>query len=361
MSVFACGRSKWWAAELDFVWTLTPGSRQALMRDSAEAPPHVLIVSTVLDSATDEVAHLLAARDITVARWNTEEYPFATRLVVVGDEQSVSMRVIQPHDAVTDLSSVTAVWYRRVRVPPRPDGMDAGVYDFCLRESRSSLIGALLGALPETARWMSAPSAVWAAEHKIFQLAMARSCGLTVPATVVTNDASEARAAFARFGGRMIAKPVRTGYVEVEGSPHAIFTSAVSAADLEDMTGAELSPVIYQPLIDKRCDVRVTVVGDRMFVAEIDSQSDPTASVDWRRTDDPYLPHQRGSLPDDVEQRVRCFMRRIGLTFGALDFIATPDGRLVFLEVNPNGQWLWLDDQLDLGISSAVATWLAPS
>jgi len=183
---------------------------------------------------------------------------------------------------------------------------------------------------------------------------------MVIPETVVTNDAAEARVAFARFGGQMIAKPVRTGYIEIGGAPHAIYTSAVSASDLEDMSGAELSPVIYQPLIPKRCDVRVTVVGDQLFIAEIDSQGNEAAKVDWRRTDDPLLPHRRGSIPDELAAAVREFMRRLGLTFGALDFVATPDGELVFLEVNPNGQWLWLDDQLELGISDTVAQWLAP-
>jgi glutathione synthase/RimK-type ligase-like ATP-grasp enzyme len=238
--------------------------------------------------------------------------------------------------------------------------MDAGVYDFCLRESRAALLGTLLGALPANARWLSQPTAVWVAEHKLFQLAIARDCGLTIPDTIVTNEAADARAAFARFGGRMIAKPVRTGYVEVDRIPHAIFTSEVSSWDLEDMQGADLSPVIYQPLVEKRCDIRVTVVGDRVFVAEIDSQSDPSALVDWRRTDDPHLPHRRGALPADVERQVRHFMRRIGLEYGALDFVATPEGELIFLEVNPNGQWLWLDDQLAFGITNAIADWLAP-
>jgi glutathione synthase/RimK-type ligase-like ATP-grasp enzyme len=206
---------------------------------------------------------------------------------------------------------------------------------------------------------MSSPAAVWAAEHKILQLRVAQAVGLSVPETVITNDAAEARRAFERFGGRMIAKPVRTGYVEVRGQPHAIFTSAVVKSDLDDMRGAELSPVIYQPLIPKRFDLRVTVVGEKLFVAEIHSQGNDAAKVDWRKTDDPLLPHRRGSVPPETAAAIRELMRRLNLTFGALDFVVSPGGELVFLEVNPNGQWLWLDDQLDLGISEGVAGWLA--
>ncbi len=324
------------------------------------SPPHVLIVSTALDLATDSVVREFARKSVYVTRWNTEDYPFASRLTVA-IAANASPTLTRSFSEPVDLSTVTAVWYRRMRTPQRPVGMDSGIYDFCLRESRAALLGTLLGALPVDARWMSAPTAVWAAEQKILQLAVARQCGLLVPDTVVTSDPEVARAAFDRFGGQMIAKPVRTGYVEVGGVPHAIFTSSVARNDLAEMSGADLSPVIYQPLIDKRCDVRVTVVGDQLFVAEIDSQCEPSARVDWRRTDDPLLPHNRGTLPIHVEVQIRELMRRLGLAYGALDFIATPDGRLIFLEVNPNGQWLWLDDQLGLGITSAIAEWLAPT
>jgi D-alanine-D-alanine ligase-like ATP-grasp enzyme len=52
-------------------------------------------------------------------------------------------------------------------------------------------------------------------------------------------------------------------------------------------------------------------------------------------------------------------MAELNLEYGALDFVLTPDGRFVFLEINPNGQWLWLDDMLSLGITTAVAEWLS--
>lgn len=322
---------------------------------------HVLIVSTALDLSTDSVVRALTTRGVRVTRWNTEDYPFASLLSshIGADPETITTHLTRTGGGETPLADVTAVWYRRVRIPERKPDMDAGVYDFCIRESRAALIGMLLGALPPTARWMSDPTAVWAAEHKLLQLRVAQAVGFKVPETVITNDAAEVRRAFERFDGQMIAKPVRTGYVEVQGQAHAIFTSAVVRSDLDDMRGAELSPVIYQPLIPKRCDLRVTVVGEELFIAEIHSQTNDAAKVDWRKTDDPLLPHQRGSVPPETAAAIRDFMSRLNLTFGALDFVVTPEGELFFLEVNPNGQWLWLDDQLDLGISEAVAAWLA--
>jgi len=251
----------------------------------------------------------------------------------------------------------TAVWYRRVRVPTRPEGMDPGIYDFCLRETRAALLGGIAGI---ATRWMSPPEQVWRAELKPFQLQIAADLGLKVPRTLITNDPRRVRQAFDEFKG-MIAKPTRGGYVVANGLPHSIYTSEVLAEHLEHLDEARLSPTIYQELIPKRFDIRVTIVGERIFAAAIDSQRDPAARVDWRRTDDPNLGHQRIDLPVALEATLRLLMRKLGLTFGAVDLVLTPEGEYVFLEINPNGQWLWLDDKLDLGITQEVVNWLIQS
>lgn len=125
------------------------------------------------------------------------------------------------------------------------------------------------------------------------------------------------------------------------------------------MRAAKWSPAIYQELIPKRFDLRVTIVGHKIYAAAIDSQSDPAAALDWRQTDNPRLPHHPVTLPDEISDKLLRMMEALRLTFGAVDMVLTPDGEYVFLEVNPNGQWLWIDDTLGYGISHAVAEWLA--
>lgn len=319
----------------------------------AKGGPHVLVVSTGLDSSTDEVVIRLVAKGARVTRLNTETFPFHTALTAQLDSSAAS--ALETWVGTNSTRDATSLWYRRVRSPEKPAAMMPGVHDFCLRESRAALIGALL-ALPH--RVMSPPERVWAAEHKLMQLAVAKAVGLQVPTTIVTNDAVQVRTAFRRFRGQMIIKPVRTGYVDYGEEQHAVYTSQVLEEHLAELADVELSPAIYQPLIPKRSDVRATFVGERVFVAEIDSQSDPSASVDWRRTDNPALPHRRTELPRAVEEGAREVMRRLGLSFGAFDFVRTPNDEWIFLEVNPNGQWLWLDDILALGITDAVTDWL---
>jgi glutathione synthase/RimK-type ligase-like ATP-grasp enzyme len=312
----------------------------------------VLIVSTGVDSATDEVVQRLRSKDIPYFRLNTEDYPFRDTMAYYpsGIESDIRLRI----NGQT-LPSPTSIWYRRLRTPSTPEDMDEGIATFCRQEARSALIGSILG---RTARWMSQPSAIWEAEFKPYQLQLAASIGLAIPPSVITNDPSEIRNAYTQFG-EMIVKPVRSGHVISEGVEHAIFTSRLLGEHLDEMEDARWSPSIYQALIPKRYDVRVTIVGNRCFAAAIDSPSDPAAVVDWRQTTNPALPHYPINLPISLEDALHKMMKAFRLTFGAVDFILTPGGEYVFLEINPNGQWLWLDEILNLGISDAVAEWLS--
>jgi glutathione synthase/RimK-type ligase-like ATP-grasp enzyme len=307
----------------------------------------VLIISTIADAATDEVVRELNERQVPCVRINTENFPFSGALLNrPASHAEFDQRCI---------STPCSIWYRRLRTPSKPENMDAGVYDFCLQESRAALLGQILSL---NTRWMSHPRAIWQAENKPLQLSTAAAIGLCIPGTVITNDPSEIRAAFAEFG-EMIVKPVRSGYFTNEGAEHSVFTSRVLQEHLENLESAVRCPSIYQKLIPKRFDIRITVVGQQIFAAAIDSQSDASASVDWRHTSNPNLPHYPVTLPQDLQAQLLTLMKHFDLSFAAIDMIETPSGEYVFLEINPSGQWLWLDDLLNFGISSAVADWLA--
>jgi glutathione synthase/RimK-type ligase-like ATP-grasp enzyme len=319
--------------------------------------PHVLIVSTKVDIATDAVVKALAHRSARCSRLNSENFPFDSTLTTRIDSGSShpSISFAKKNDHAKSLDDVSSLWYRRIRSAEAPDDMERGVYDFCVREANDALLG-MLQSLPVPV--MSAPHRIWAAEHKPYQLTIAKHVGLSIPETIITNDPAEVRQAFHRFRGRMIAKPIRSGVINTGSEERAIYTSLVLEEHLSDLESARWSPAIYQVLIPKACDVRVTIVGDKFFVAEIDSQGDPAARIDWRRTDNPHLPHRRGSLPNELIEGLKSLMARLNLEFGCVDLVRTPMDDYFFLEINPNGQWLWLDDKLGFGISDSIAAWL---
>ena len=310
----------------------------------------VLLVTTSYDSAPGYVGAALERYGVPFFRLDTDRFPSEVRasfdpqggLTISDGERSISAR------------EVKSVWYRRNAVPNLPEDLDSGTREFCERETRAFLEGTL-AALP-TQRWLSSPQAIWRAERKPYQLAVAAQLGFTLPYTIVTNDQAAART-FAQER-RLVAKAVSSGYIAGSHGKQAVFTSALAPTDLEDLDGLALAPVTFQENVEKSSDIRVTVVGDEVFAAEILSQGRESSKVDWRATDDPDLEHRMHELPPALAHRCLRLVSHLGLIFGAIDFALKPDGTYVFFEINPNGEWLWLEDQLGLPISDRIAAWL---
>jgi D-alanine-D-alanine ligase-like ATP-grasp enzyme len=97
--------------------------------------------------------------------------------------------------------------------------------------------------------------------------------------------------------------------------------------------------------VPKAFEVRVTMIGDRCFGLRIDSQVDERTRFDWRKHQDPAtIPYMAWDIPDSVRKMCAEMLTRLGLVYGAFDFIVVPDGTYTFLEINPHGQWVWVEE-----------------
>lgn len=138
-----------------------------------------------------------------------------------------------------------------------------------------------------------------------------------------------------------------------------VYTTPITLQDLEANLGElKLCPVILQSYIPKRLELRVTVVGDNVFACAIHSQDSDRTKHDWRKYDFVNVKHEVFELPQYVKDRLLACMRTWGLKFGAIDMVITPNDHYVFLEVNPAGQWGWIEDLTQLPIAEAIATLL---
>jgi len=157
---------------------------------------------------------------------------------------------------------------------------------------------------------------------------------------------------------QLVTKAISSGYIASPEGNRAIFTSIVGPGDIEDLDGLALAPTTFQAFVDKVSDIRVTVIAGEVFAAEILSQEDKSSQVDWRATDDPHLAHRIHKLPNEIADLCRRLVINLGLSFGAIDLALKSDGSYIFLEINPNGEWVWLEDQLGFPISDRIALWL---
>jgi glutathione synthase/RimK-type ligase-like ATP-grasp enzyme len=131
-------------------------------------------------------------------------------------------------------------------------------------------------------------------------------------------------------------------------------TQRVTRGDLGHFPRLRHSPMIFQPCLDKRVEVRVTVVGNRVFAAEIHSQRNGRTRID-SRLDFERTPHYAHELPEPIAEKCCALTARLELAYSTIDLIVTPDEEYVFLELNPNGQYLWIEKITGLPISEAIA------
>jgi glutathione synthase/RimK-type ligase-like ATP-grasp enzyme len=249
---------------------------------------------------------------------------------------------------------IAAVWQNVVVGTDLP-AMALGVRETCVAAAELALVG-LLDSLRV---FQLDPHANQVrAGNKPRQLRIAQQLGLDIPDTIVTHD-PEAVRAFARRSGplitKMLVQPAATG-PEIADAP-VVFTTAMTDADLEQLDGLDLCPMIFQQQIENQLDVRVTIVGKRVFAAAIDAPA-RGADLDWRR--DSYArdrapvwsPHE---LPRGLTDRLLRLLDHFGLNFGAVDLIVRPDGSHVFLELNPSGSFTFLGEPHARSIAAAIA------
>ena len=201
------------------------------------------------------------------------------------------------------------------------------------------------------------------AASKMLQYAIAREVGFKIPRSCFSN-VKEPFLDMSRECTDLILKPIEVCDIwdEKQGVDYVFYAKKTPAASLRKVPAAAFSQTVsfVQEYIEKAFELRVTVVGEEVFACKIDSQAqqEETGRIDWRQGYEYGLRQEAYALPDSVASQCVAFLRRMGLNFGCFDFIVTPSGEYVFLECNPNGQWLWIELAVGLKISEAIADFL---
>jgi glutathione synthase/RimK-type ligase-like ATP-grasp enzyme len=265
-----------------------------------------------------------------------------------GDGGGAGPRELRVGPACLRADDVTAVWWRRPRPFTPSPGLAPAFADFAVRQTGEAVMG-FLASLRAT--FVNAPTADELAGHKPYQLGLATAAGLPVPRTLVTSDPREARAFLASLGpGGAIHKPL------LATAAHARPTRRVGPADLARLDAVRLAPVIFQEHVPG-VDVRVTAVGDDLFAAEIDARD--TGSPDDFRGDYAGCRVAPCVLPPELAGGLRRLLATLGLLYGAIDLRRRADGTWAFLEVNPGGQWFFVEQRTGQPITAALAALLA--
>lgn len=240
---------------------------------------------------------------------------------------------------------VHSFWWRRPQHFVLPEGMDPNAQQFALTELSTAFQGLWQCT---TGLWVNDPVRDAAAAHKPWQLNVARELGLSIPDTLITTDPEKVRAFWESRHGDVIYKPfLQTFHSWRE-------TRQLKHEELALLNSVRLAPVIFQELVRGAADLRVTIIGEDIFPAAVDVAK-MEYKLDVRLNQQAYEKH---ALPNKVGEKLLQLMRRLGLEYGAIDLRLTPDGDYVFFEVNPAGQFLFVEHACGLPISAALAAFL---
>lgn len=312
----------------------------------------LLVVTNRSDPSSDLIVLRLEERRLPFFRFNTDE---------IGDEAALSLSVLGGEPAFTltargktvSRGDVEGVYFRDPRLPQLEDSIVPSQVEVARREIAEQL-RSLWRFIPEE-KWLNHPRKLWLASNKIEQLLIAARAGLRVPRTLVTSDLGEARGFIESLGGEGIVKAVRHGFDLSGDVPLFAPTRRITSGELEEGRFARV-PTTFQELVPKRVDLRVTLVDDKVFATAIHSQDWEPTSIDWRMWDIAKvdLRHEAVALPRPVEDACRAVARKYGLRYAAIDLVRRSDGEYVFLEMNPNGQWAWIEEKVNYNIRDAI-------
>lgn len=321
----------------------------------------IVIVTEEMDPHADALILLLREMGHDPLRMHTADYPQQANISMLLKQDRWDGTIGTPGGVVA-MNDIHSIWWRRPARYQLPQELSAEERDFAYKEWDQMLKG-LWDSLD--CYWMSYPPNIQLASRKPEQLIRAAQLGFEVPRTLITNDPTQVQAFYEAANGRVAYKTLSSPvFREPKGTPDGadrvfmVYTTPLDENLLSRIDTVRFAPCLFQEYIPKRLELRVTVIGDEIFAAEIDSQAQERTTYDWRHYDVPML-MRKSVLPDQITERCRALVSSYGLNFGAIDLILTPDDRYVFLEINPNGQWLFVQEQVpDLKMKEALASCL---
>jgi glutathione synthase/RimK-type ligase-like ATP-grasp enzyme len=308
----------------------------------------IMIISAPEDVHAQVVArHLVAKRGCEVRLLNLADFPMRLALTMRFNGHAESA-LTWADGFTTRLSEVNAVWWRR----PQPFGVpgnrdDPAAQQFSFSETETAFRG--LWQMHD-ALWVNNVIRDAAAAHKPWQLDLAQQIGLSIPETVMTNDPKEAQRFWQEHRGATVYKAfLATAFAWRE-------TRVLRPEEEALAANVRYAPVIFQKYVPAVADLRAIVIGEEIFAAaapsaETEYKADIRLNLNVR-----YQPH---TLPMLVAERLLRLMRRLGLEYGAIDLRLTPEGEYVFLEINPAGQFLYIEQAAGLPIAASLADLLA--
>ncbi len=285
----------------------------------------ILAVSNTDDAHVTEVCRRLEERSVPTFRLDSDVFASQRR------SWRICASTDEPMCTSWFVPEISTVWYRKVVLPEGTSVSQAFV-----REETEGLFNSIL-ALYQNCRWVNRRESIAAARTKIAQLQRAKELGLRIPDTLVTTSLEALEEFAAQHHEQIVAKPIQAQVIGAKDDALVIGTRKLPREFFE--SALAFSPCYAQEQLIIKSEIRVVVFGTDLYSFRLTARA---KADDLKQLKLSQIEHERHELDGSVAAKVRTLMSFYGLEFGAIDFAIIDDSEPVFLELNPNGQWLWL-------------------
>lgn len=274
----------------------------------------------------------------------TADQPTKQRNSIYIDNELYKWRSTDKFNSVAD-DDYEVVWWRRARKPfiPKRSTHPAN-YAFISREN-DLFFESFTTNLAPNAWWINSKESARKANFKLLQLKIASECRMKIPTTLCSNDPIEIQRFLQKYNELgVIYKPLCTNSWFEKTKVKISYTSRVTLNDLPKFKLLQQTPGIFQTEIKKKYELRVTCFGDYIVPAKINSQAHLDGIIDWHTIQKNSIEVDKYKLPINLEFKIRAFMREMGIVFGTIDFIVNEHNEYIFIGVNEQGQFLWIEE-----------------
>jgi glutathione synthase/RimK-type ligase-like ATP-grasp enzyme len=322
-------------------------------RSGSRREPSVLILTSQYDVDADFLQLYLNAEGIYSSRFNCECGP-SQRLSFLYGDGSIRACLRNDDGRVLPLDPKIVIYRHFQNIPFL--GVAENGPELFQAIQRSQLANCLEEHFCR-ARWINPPRAAARCRNRLHQLNAAHNSGLVTPDTLITNDRREAESFLAKHK-LVIAKAIGHHGVRSETTLHNFYGRLVNAPNELGATSRD-NPILLQRYLPKIAEVRAYVFGESVIAIRIEATACSGIPIDMHTMPLDSYSYAECNLSPVISQRCRDLVAALDLSYAAIDLVEGLDGTLSFLEVNPAGDWAWIDSQVHLELTAIFAKRIA--
>lgn len=315
----------------------------------------ILVITSKDDITVDFIIKELQERKTPYYRLNTEDIP--DKISVKFDINNNMFELMDKIKNINiNLLDFDSVYYRRPLLNEFNYIEESDNQEINYLKSEIAYILEGIYKVLRNKYWLNNVYRIREAENKIYQLQLAQEVGFEIPVSFISNQSEQIKEVKEACDNDCIIKPIKSGNMKDINCPKAIFTTKLKI-EQSDVERIESFPIFIQNNIHKQFDLRITVIGNEVYTAQIHSQNHKDSEVDWR-SGLQILEHRNHELPDKIRMMCIDLTQKMSLNYSAIDMILNEQGEYVFLEINPNGQWAWIEKRLGFPLSKKIVDML---